>query len=106
MDSKPITWVTSAWVCQRHDKWTTGDPIEGCCGLIPPTHWVPLPEPPLPSTSEADMEMVLRTRKRMDEFVAHLDEGGKFSAQNILELIADAQELGNRLEHRAQAKAE
>ena len=50
---------------------------------------------------ETDMEMVLRTRKRLDEFVAHLDEGGKFSSQNILELIADAQNLGNRLEHRA-----
>ena len=55
---------------------------------------------------ETDMEMVLRTRKRLDEFVAHLDEGGKFSSQNILELIADAQDLGNRLEHRAQVKAE
>lgn len=56
---------------------------------------------PKPGTPETDMEMVIRTRKRLDEFVAHLDEGGKFSVENILELIADAQDLGNRLEFRA-----
>lgn len=56
---------------------------------------------PRPGTPETDMEMVLRTRKRIDEFVAHLDDGGEFSAQNVLELIADAQDLGNRLDLRA-----
>lgn len=54
-----------------------------------------------PSTPETDMQMVARTRKRLDEFVAHLDEGGKFSVENVLELIAYAQDLGNRLELRA-----
>ncbi len=56
---------------------------------------------PQPAKPETDMEMVNRTRKRLDEFVAHLDEGGKFSVENVLELIAGAQDLGNRLELRS-----
>lgn len=48
--------------------------------------------------AETNEQMIARTRKRLDELVAHLDEGGAFSAQNVLELIADAQDLGNRLQ--------
>lgn len=49
-------------------------------------------------TIETDMGMIARTRARLDQLVAHLDEGGEFSAENVLELIAVAQDLGNRLE--------
>jgi len=47
---------------------------------------------------ETTEHMIERTRKQADLLTAHLDEGGKFNATNILGLIADVLDLGNRLE--------